>query len=186
MAVNYTVNGVDLDNIFAPRTGTKRADIQLLYNGVDLSNTYESSTSSADQISYNTGFQTNGTDLRYVFRDKNYTRLVIRIYTFAETAGNYGRYNDGSIQVQVDTTYAKLNNTNTQYNFTLDVGGTAYTRSIPASDPLGYKTLVTRSNLNATNYGVTVTDVNSGNSLYLVVNVPYGTPASRTYNESTT
>ena len=186
MAVNITVNNVDLDNIFAPRTSTKRADIQFLYNGVDLSNRYEPSINSADQISYNTGFQSNGTDLRYVFKDKNYTRLVIRVYTYAETAGNYGRFNDGSIQVQVDTTYAKLNNTNTQYNFTANIGGTTYTSSVPASDPLGYKNIATRSGLNGQNYGVTVTDVNSGNSIYIVVNVPYGTPASRVYNQSTT
>ena len=186
MAVNIKANNVDLDDLFALRSSTKRANVQFQYNGVDLSDRYEPSQNSQDRIDTNTGYQSNGTDLRDLFRAKNYTRLVVRVITNRETYETYGRNNDGSIVVYVDTTYAKLNGTGTQYNFSINIGGTAYTKAIASSNPLGYTEVARRTSLNAQNYNVTVTDNNSGKSLSFIVNVPYNTPTSRTYNQATT
>lgn len=66
----------ELDKIFKPRYTPKRGDVNYSGQGVggqDISNFYEPSTAgSADQIDFDTGFLSNGVDLRYLFRDKTF------------------------------------------------------------------------------------------------------------------
>ena len=72
MSTGLNVNGVDLDTIFAAIGGTsKGADVGIKVGGSDISNRYCASTG-GDQIGYNTNYLSNGTDLRYKFRDINY------------------------------------------------------------------------------------------------------------------
>ena len=71
MPSNYTINGVDLDTLFKARSSIKRADVNILVGGIDISNRYEP-TNGSDQITINTDIKTNNTDLRYVFQNYNY------------------------------------------------------------------------------------------------------------------
>lgn len=77
MASNYTVKisgtPTDLDLIFKARTSSARADVGIKKNGTDLAQLYEKiKYSPAQEINFNTGFKTGGTDLRYIFVDINY------------------------------------------------------------------------------------------------------------------
>lgn len=79
------ISGVfkDLDEIFKLRTKSKRANVSYGKGSDDLSNRYEKSESSADQITYDTNFKLNGTDFRYLFKDKNFVDVVIPTYEIA-------------------------------------------------------------------------------------------------------
>jgi hypothetical protein len=72
MPSGYLVNSIDLDDIFDALETTKRADVGYSVSGVDISNRYEPSAGSYDQIGYNTNYSSAGTDLRYLFRAAAY------------------------------------------------------------------------------------------------------------------
>jgi hypothetical protein len=72
MASGYLVNNTDLDDIFDALETTKRANIGYSVSGVDISNRYEPSAGSYDQISFDTHYTSTGTDLRYLFRAGSY------------------------------------------------------------------------------------------------------------------
>lgn len=77
----------DLDEIFKLRTKPKRGNVSFGKGNDDLSNKYEKSESSADQITYDTNFKINGTDFRYLFKDKNFVDVVIPTHDIA-SVGN--------------------------------------------------------------------------------------------------
>lgn len=67
MSSGFLVSGVDLDSILAPLEAfTPRAAVGILVGGVDIAQRYRASIG-GDQISYNTNYLSNGTDLRYLF-----------------------------------------------------------------------------------------------------------------------
>lgn len=73
MPSGFKVNTTDLDDIFKARSTTPTANVNFKSGTQDLSDRYEKIAYSPQQeISYNTGFKNNGTDLRYIFVDKNY------------------------------------------------------------------------------------------------------------------
>lgn len=77
MAIGYASNGVDFDDIFQSKNGTKRADVGYANGGVDISNNYES-------ISYgspaaNTEYHDNGVDLGQRFSAINTTIIPATI-----------------------------------------------------------------------------------------------------------
>ena len=104
MASNYTVTGHgDFDTIFMSRASTKRADIGYQVGGTDISNRYEPSagngSSNADQISYNTGYKYNNTDLKYYFKVSGYSSnpaYGTLLSTYCSGVDKYGTYADGS------------------------------------------------------------------------------------------
>lgn len=63
---------VDLDDIFATRSTTARANTGFLVGSQDLADRYEKS-GGGDLIGYNTYFKSGSTDLGSIFRDKNYS-----------------------------------------------------------------------------------------------------------------
>ena len=76
MSTGYTVNGTDFDSIFKARVTTARSNVNYNVGGTDIANRYEASAGNgspnADQISYNTNYDYNGTDLRYYFQAASY------------------------------------------------------------------------------------------------------------------
>lgn len=111
MATNLQVNNIDLDDIFKPLYTVKRADVGYQVSGVDISNNYEPTKNSYDQSSTDTKLYTNGTDLRYVFQDKNYYNVDrIGIFTTTETYYKYFQANNGTITVYAHPLYAKVVN----------------------------------------------------------------------------
>lgn len=68
MASGYEVNGVDFDDIFEPRTTTKRANVGFQINGSDISNLYEKSSSGTPAS--NIGYQVSGSDIGPLFAAK--------------------------------------------------------------------------------------------------------------------
>jgi hypothetical protein len=71
----YTLSAsvkLDFDDIFATRTTTKRADVNYIVGGSDISNRYEKSADgSSDIVDFDTNYNSGGSDLRYLF--KSYT-----------------------------------------------------------------------------------------------------------------
>ena len=68
MPSGYTVNDVDLDNIFYPKLlrSTKAADVGFTILGEDISNRYEPlKLGNAGKISYDTNFKKSSTCLLY-------------------------------------------------------------------------------------------------------------------------
>lgn len=66
-AIGYTiVGGIDIGNLFTPRTSAKRADVGYQVAGSDISNLFEP-RGSYPQFE-NTGYQSSGSDLSYFFR----------------------------------------------------------------------------------------------------------------------
>ena len=179
MASNFQVNTNDLDNIFRSKhpSTTKRSDVGYISTGTDISNLYEPSTNIKDRVTFNTGMSSSGIDLSQLFKSKSYIQLSVYIYAYPESYERYGRNNDGSIVVYVDTTNAKQD-INGSYNFSVTIGGTAYTTSIGAYEPLGFTIIASRGSLNSQNYTVAVTDVNANIGLAQVVSVPFNS----TYN----
>lgn len=73
MPSGFKYNGTDLDSIFKARSTAATANVGFLSGTQDLADRYEKiAYSPAQEISYNTGFKKNGTDLRYIFVDINY------------------------------------------------------------------------------------------------------------------
>ena len=96
MASGFTYNGVDFDQLFAPRTGAKGADVGFsVSNGQgvqgDISNRYQQAGGYG--LAYNINFKTaGGVDLSTVFQDINLTAPVITAgmggpYTFTPGSG---------------------------------------------------------------------------------------------------
>lgn len=68
----YTLSAsvkLDFDDIFATRTTTKRADVNYIVGGTDISNRYEKSADgSSDIVDFDTNYNSGGSDLRYLFK----------------------------------------------------------------------------------------------------------------------
>ena len=58
---------VDIDTLFAPLTGTKRADVGYKVAGSDISNLFEPSAG-GDLIGFDTNFKSGGTDIANMFK----------------------------------------------------------------------------------------------------------------------
>lgn len=70
MTTGIQANGTDLDSLFLPLEGTKRADVNIDSNGgVDISNRFEP-IGDGTPIA-NTGIQSGGVDIATLFRDIN-------------------------------------------------------------------------------------------------------------------
>ena len=129
MATNLQVNNIDLDDIFKPLYTVKRADVGYQVSGVDISNNYEPTKNSYDQSSTDTKLYTNGTDLRYVFQDKNYYNVDrIGILTTTERYEKYYQANDGTMTVYVYPLYNKI--VNGYASIKVTVGGSSLTKTI--------------------------------------------------------
>ena len=129
MASNYTVtNHGDLDTVFMSRTSTKRADVSYQVGGTDVSNRYEPSagngSSNADQISYNTGYKYNNTDLRYYFKTSGATTTTSTTTTTTTTTTPAPTYN-----ITVTNGFAGAH---TDFNLNSTSGTTTYT--VPAGN----------------------------------------------------
>jgi hypothetical protein len=92
----FKIGASTFSQVFVARTSTKRDDVGYTEDGVDISNLYEPSTG-GDQILYDTGFKINGiygTDLRYIFRAKDYVAptapIIVRQPYSAQTTYNVG------------------------------------------------------------------------------------------------
>lgn len=75
MPSGYAVNGTDLDDLFMARgTTTKRADVGYGVGGSDISNRFRAVKPDweTDKRSSNTGYKSNGTDLKEMFVDIDY------------------------------------------------------------------------------------------------------------------
>lgn len=156
MSSGYSVNGNDLDTIFKPKFGTKRADVNIFSGAVDISNRYEPSVTSADRISYNTNILANGTDLKDIFVSKTYKKLSFSYFTVGESTTRYGTANDGKIYITI--LQANYNETGT-HNFRAQVGLTVQTAAF-ATDSYTFSFF---SQDQATfPKSVIVTDTNSG------------------------
>lgn len=78
MPSGFTVNGTDLDSLFLPRGGaTPGPATGFMCDGSDLNQRYHPAVSDVDRISANTGFTSEGVDLRVAFRDISYAPLAI-------------------------------------------------------------------------------------------------------------
>lgn len=77
MATGITVNNVDLDSIFKARQTAKRADVGFIVNGVDISNRYEAANDPEKQITFDTNFKSESTDLRYLFMSSDYVNAGV-------------------------------------------------------------------------------------------------------------
>ncbi len=68
----YTLSAsvkLDFDDIFATRTTTKRADVNYIVGGSDISNRYEKSADgSSDIVDFDTNYNSGASDLRYLFK----------------------------------------------------------------------------------------------------------------------
>jgi|688.fasta_scaffold193479_2 hypothetical protein len=79
MPTGYTVkiNGVDvdLDTIFAPKLPdtSPAPDVEFKSSNTDLSAIFEPITTANQQINFDVNYKKSGTDLRYIFADKNFT-----------------------------------------------------------------------------------------------------------------
>lgn len=90
MALGFKTGGVDLDTLFKVRSTTKRADIGLLKETVDVSNNFEK-TGGGDLIASNTGFKSGGVDIKTLFRDITYGgALYATAATYTPSGGNIG------------------------------------------------------------------------------------------------
>lgn len=70
MTTGIQANGTDLDSLFLPLEGTKRADVNIDSNGgVDISNRFEPIDDGTPIA--NTGIQSGGVDIATLFRDIN-------------------------------------------------------------------------------------------------------------------
>lgn len=168
MPSGYKVNGTDLDSIFKPRYSTKRADVGFkISSGSDISNLYEKTSVSADQINYNTGYQNNGQDLRYLFAFKDYVRLRFTISSTAETYSRYDTNDDGILKVTI---------TNSTYNppgnrsYKVVVGTIEKTSINSTSDDID----LVFTSLNQDTYSVTVTETVSGKTLTVTGGITLG------------
>jgi hypothetical protein len=92
MATGYTCISssvrVDIDTLFAPLTGTKRADIGYKVNGSDISNLFEPSEG-GDTIAFNTGFKYSGTDIATLFKALS---PIIQYYLTVYSGSGTGLY----------------------------------------------------------------------------------------------
>jgi len=109
MATGLTVKSIDLDDIFKTRTSTARANVGILVSSADIATRYEpASKGQSDQIDYDTGYSSSGTDLRYLFRKKNYIESVnfqIRSFDASRSSSGWGNHkndNNGFMVVAMD------------------------------------------------------------------------------------
>ncbi len=69
------INNVDtdLDDIFAARSSSPTANVNFNAQGSDLANRFEPITTANQEIAFDVNYKKNGTDLRYIFADINFT-----------------------------------------------------------------------------------------------------------------
>lgn len=114
MPSNYQAKLADLDQIFRLRTRPKRNNVFYAANSTDITERYDPSTVSEDQINYDTNYTHNGTDLRYLFVNKNY----IDPPTYTITPSSLSVDEGGSVTFNVITT--NVGSATLYYNTTLD------------------------------------------------------------------
>jgi len=114
MPSNYQAKLADLDQIFRLRTRPKRGNVSYAADSTDISNRYDPSTVSEDQINYDTNYTQDGTDLRYLFVNKNY----IDPPTYAISPSTNSVNEGGAVTFNVTTT--NVGNATLYYNTTLD------------------------------------------------------------------
>lgn len=100
MPSNYRIGSIDLDDVFRLRATTKRGDVSYAASSTDISNRYEKSQGTIDQINYDTNIKYNGQDLRYLFKNKNYIDPPTYSITTTSTSVNEG----GTVTFNVTTT----------------------------------------------------------------------------------
>lgn len=76
MPTGYKVNGVDLDQIFAPLLpeNVPANAVGFTANGQNLSNLFDPITTNGQKIGSNTNLKDKGVDLRNFYCDINFTR----------------------------------------------------------------------------------------------------------------
>lgn len=114
MSSNYKAKLTDLDQIFRLRTKPKRANVSYAADSTDISNRYDPSTVSEDQINYDTNYTYNGTDLRYLFVNKNYIDPPTYSISPSTNSVNEG----GSVTFTITTT--NVGSATLYYNTTRD------------------------------------------------------------------
>lgn len=106
MAINIkTIAGDDLDDVFLPLEGTKMGDVQIDFNGTDISNRYEP-IGDGTKIG-NTGIQSGGTDISNYFRDINEALLTVTLSGEGIVHTNLGGVATAGLRVNTDGTLDK-------------------------------------------------------------------------------